>query len=158
MLEKASTLTLTFEQAEKGLSNIMGDVHIAKWFLKLVQQSKKESLTLKELIDFYLELFLGKLDYELQVAYEYIVNEIRNPHIHIKDCLKMALSVTMDLASITDGGYKYFKQLIYLHSMNEIHAAYTGLHAQMTDLVFGSNSKKMVKPDEISWTQGPASN
>ena len=43
----------------------MGDVHIAKWFLKLVQQSKKESLTLKELIDFYLELFLGKLDYEL---------------------------------------------------------------------------------------------
>jgi hypothetical protein len=37
MLEKASTLNLTFEQAEKGLSNIMGDVHIAKWLLKQVQ-------------------------------------------------------------------------------------------------------------------------
>ena len=36
MMEKASTLNLTFEQAEKGLSNIMGDVHVAKWFLKLV--------------------------------------------------------------------------------------------------------------------------
>ena len=70
----------------------------------------------------------------------------------------MALSVSMDIAQITEGGYKYFKQLIYLHSMNEIHTAYTGLHATMTDLVFGNGSQKLVKPNEISWTQGPASN
>ena len=46
----------------------MGDVLIARWFLKQVEQAKHQdelSLTLKELIEFYLELFLGKLDYEL---------------------------------------------------------------------------------------------
>lgn len=37
MMQKASTLNLTFEQAEKGLSNIMGDIFIARWFLKQVQ-------------------------------------------------------------------------------------------------------------------------
>jgi hypothetical protein len=89
----------------------------------------------------------------MQMAYQYIHNEIRNPYIHIKDCLKMALSVNMDnLASIQESGYKYCKQLIYLHSMNEIHAVYNGLPSQMTDLVFGSNSKRIVKPDSIVWT------
>jgi hypothetical protein len=74
----------------------------------------------------------------------------------------MALSVNMDqLLSIQEGGYKYFKQLIYLHSMNEIHAAHRegkGLHAQLTDLIFGNDNNKKVKPDSIVWSQGPASN
>ena len=138
----------------------MGDVHIAKWFLKQVQRSKPNSLTLKELIEFYLEIFLGKLDFELQVAYEYIQNELKNPYIQLRDCLRMALGVNMEnLAAIQEGGYKYFKQLIYLHSMNEIHAVYNGEPSQMTDLVFGTNSKKtIVKPQTIVWTQGPISN
>ena len=134
LMSRAETLTLSFEQAEKGLSHIMGDKIIARWFLKQVDQTmrlrkreekpqlehpdvgdgfvadKKEedygdydsedgegrekrqkleekkkqesstpgksadavaspsnlkSITLKELIEFHLELFLGKVDHQL---------------------------------------------------------------------------------------------
>ena len=92
--------------------------------------------------------------------------------VHIKECLKMALNVnTENLLFVTEGAefnYNYLKQLIYLHSINEIHAANResgGLHSSMTDLIFGaggnykSNGRlKLVNPSSIVWSQGPSSN
>ena len=65
----SETLVLTIEQATNGLSQILGDKIIAQWILKKIDQSRNvkedqlETITLKELLQFYIELFLGKLDY-----------------------------------------------------------------------------------------------
>mmetsp|Transcript_20062 Transcript_20062/g.30836 ORF Transcript_20062/g.30836 Transcript_20062/m.30836 type:complete len:204 (+) Transcript_20062:3942-4553(+) len=76
LMNRADCLELTFDKAENGLSYIMGDKTLAKWFLKQIEFTMKrrssknnvtmeapQTITLKELIEFYLELFLGKIDY-----------------------------------------------------------------------------------------------
>ena len=66
------TVQLTPQRAEEGLSHIMGSKTLAKWFLKLNKLDKEAPITLKEIIEHYIDLYLGQIDYKLVESFNQI--------------------------------------------------------------------------------------
>mmetsp|Transcript_11767 Transcript_11767/g.19849 ORF Transcript_11767/g.19849 Transcript_11767/m.19849 type:complete len:84 (+) Transcript_11767:92-343(+) len=83
----------------------MGDKTIAQWLLDLClaqknlrrgdeedEEEEEKSLNLREILEMYVEIMLGKKDNQLQNSYLDLVQVIspNELHPHLEDCLKLS--------------------------------------------------------------------
>ena len=138
-------VNISLEEAQIGLSHILGDLKIAEWFIGNVKESLRyknkdqamnleesdsecsisyksgmseladsQKMNLKDLMKFYIELYLGQIDHEFKKAFM-LAQQLQTGEflVMIQKCLRKGLNIRYESDDVLD--YTKLKHFIYLH-------------------------------------------